>query len=178
MTFNRQVLALDLATVTGWALGRPGETPRFGTIKFPNSSRAAMYRYAREWYDAMIDDHVGRVVFESAATPSIMAGKTTADTIKMLVGLTEHLEEICYQRVELREARVADVRIHFIGTNMKRDEAKRATVGRCLECGWGVKTNDEADACALWSYQVCALRPDLAATMSPLFSRARRNVRS
>jgi hypothetical protein len=127
----------------------------------------------REWLDVMIDDRVGRVVFESSVA-SIMYGKTTnIDTIKLLLGMIAHVEEMCVARVEVREARTADVRNFFIGSNPKRAIAKPLVVKRCHELGWNVENDDQGDACALWAYQVSFLRPDLASSFTPLFQKRR-----
>ena len=173
--FNENILALDLATTTGYCIGPPALKPllwgslRFGSI---GSSRAQVYRHERQWLDHVIEHHrIGLVVFESPATGMMHAGKTTPETQKKLTGLCEHVEEMCHLRVELREANVSQVRAHFIGrTNLKREAAKRAIKDRCHSYGWDVGEDDNAaDSCALWSYQVSCLRPDIAAKMTPLF---------
>ena len=98
-----------------------------------------------------------------------MGGKTNIDTTRLLFGLAEHLEEWCYERVELRQATVSQVRAHFIGSNMKAKIAKPLTLERCRDIGWVVETTDEADAAALWSYQCALLNPQLAWRHTPLF---------
>ena len=179
MIFEGRVLALDLATTTGWAFGAPGSIPQFGHLRFskPGSARPVTYRAFRTWLEDRwnVRDHQpDLVVYESPAVPSIMAGKTNIDTIKLLVGLAEHLEEWCHKKVELREARVADVRVHFIGQNMKSAYAKQKTLEQCVMLGWKVETADEADACALWDFQCAWLNPRLAAHSTPLFHGKRR----
>jgi hypothetical protein len=176
--FEGRVLALDLATVTGYAFGAPGSTPTFGDVRFskPGSSRAVTYRNFRTWLEErwnQRDAQPDLVVFESPAVPSIMMGRTNIQTIKLLVGLAEHLEEWCLNKVELREARVADVRVHFIGQNLKATVAKARTVERCRSLGWEVENTDQADACALWSYQTAWLNPRLAHQTTPLFQKNR-----
>jgi len=174
MTFTGTVLALDLASVTGFAFGKPGTVPKFGHHRFvsSNTSRAGLYRAYRTWLDERWNVR-GRqpdlIVYESAAVPSIMMGKTNVETIKTLMGLAEHLEEWAYNKVELREATVSQVRCHFIGQNMKASIAKPLTVEKCQQLGWMVETNDEADACALWDYQCSFLAPELAHNTTPLF---------
>src|SRR4051812_45012684 len=86
--FNGEVLALDLATSTGWCTGVPGGKPRFGSLRFGNASadRPARYRAMRDWLSVMITPKTRRVIFESSAVPSIMMGRTNIDTIKLLVG--------------------------------------------------------------------------------------------
>jgi hypothetical protein len=172
--FKGTVLALDLATVTGYAHGKPGTVPKFGHIRFstPGSSRAATYRSFRFWLDDFTHHNIiDLIVYESPAIPSIMAGKTNIDTIKLLMGLAEHLEEWSYQHIELREASVSQVRSHFIGSNMRSKIGKALTLERCRDLGWDCTTTDESDACALWDYQISFLRPDVAARTTPLFSR-------
>jgi hypothetical protein len=171
MTFTGTVLALDLATTTGWAHGTPGNAPKCGHIRFARGgSRASAYRAFRYWLDRVTTPDM--IVFESPALPMVMHGRTNIDTIKLLIGFAEHLEEWCHERVELREASVGQVRSHFIGKNMKSAIAKPMTVARCRELGWPCETSDEADACALWDYQCRFLRPDLASKTAPIFSRA------
>jgi hypothetical protein len=174
MSFDGRVLALDLATTTGWCHGAPGAVPTCGHIRFtkPGSSRAATYRAYRNW----LDDSWGRreaipdlIVYESPQVGAHMGGKTNVDTLKLLSGLAEHLEEWCHGKTELREASVSQVRAHFIGGNMKAKIAKPLVLERCLELGWPCETTDESDAAALWDYQCCWLRPELAHRTTRLF---------
>lgn len=170
--FTGTILALDIATVTGWALAKPDKPPRFGTVRFgkQGGSRAACYREFRLWIENFtLPRKIELIVYESPAAPMIMYGRTNIETIKRLIGLCEHLEEWADGVCELREASVQQVRAHFIGRNIKSAMAKAQTIERCRELGWDVNNDNEADACALWSYQVSCLRPDIAITMTPLF---------
>ena len=174
MKFTGNVLALDLATMTGWAYGPPGKTPAFGHLRFgkPGTSRPQLYRNFRTWLDDTwnVRDHQpDLVVYESAAIPSLMSGKTNIDTTKTLIGLCEHLEEWCHDKIELREATVSQVRSFFIGKNFKAKFAKPMTIEKCRAMGWAVETDDEADAVALHTYQCAWLRPDIAHLSAPLF---------
>lgn len=175
MIFTGNVLALDLATTTGWAHGTPGGVPTFGSVRFskPESTRAQAYRSFRDWLDAtwnIRDRQPDIIVYESPAVPSIMGGKTNINTVRFLIGLAEHLEEWAHGKTELREASVGQVRAHFIGRNEKSAIAKPKTIKECLARGWPVETSDEADALALWAYQVSWLRPDISVRSTPLFN--------
>jgi hypothetical protein len=148
VTFTGIVLALDLATTTGWAFGVPGGRPQCCHIRFskPGSSRAQTYRTYRNW----LDDAWGKreeipdlIVYESPAIGAHMGGKTNIETLKLLGGLAEHLEEWCYGKTELREASASQVRAHFIGQNLKAAIAKPMVFERCVELGWPVETHDE-----------------------------------
>lgn len=174
MTFTGKVLALDLATTTGWAYGRPGKVPSFGHLRFskPGTSRAETYRAFRDWlerYWNARDEQPDLIVYELPAIPSFMGGRTNVDTTKLLFGLAEHLEEWALNKVELREATTSQVRCHFIGRNFKSSIAKPMTLERCHELGWMCETHDELDAAALWDYQICALCPELAYRSTRLF---------
>ena len=175
--FTGRILALDLATETGWAFGAPGTTPRFGSLRFGavGTGRAQVYRAFRVWLNNwIVMEQPELVVFESAALPMAMQGRTNANTIKMLIGMCEHTEELCHDRVELREAMASQVRAHFLGSNRFRGaEAKRLTIECCNRLGWPVANHNAADALALWHYQVCCLRPDIAARANPLFGGAK-----
>jgi len=170
--FTGNILALDLATTTGWAYGRPGGKPNSGAVRFskPGAGRAETYRAFLVWLTRFVAmTPCALITYESPAQPLLMMGRTNIDTIKRLIGMAENLEEWAHERIELREASVQQVRAHFIGSNRhKRDDAKRLTIQRCRDLGWDVDGDDAADACALWSYQVCCLRPDVAAKMTVL----------
>jgi hypothetical protein len=170
--FDGTVLALDIASTTGWACGWPGTKPFCGSIRLakPGTSRAGVHRAFRLWLDKVWSDPLpDLIVYESPAAPMVMQGTTNIDTIKTLIGLAEHLEEWAYNRVTLREASVSQVRTHFIGRNMKSALAKPKTMQRCRDLGWTIANHDEADAAALWDYQCAFLRPDLAYKSMPLW---------
>jgi hypothetical protein len=172
MAFQGKVLALDIASTTGWAYGAPGSVPVCGSHRLAKAGteRGEMYRHFRTWLDFLCSAHPPNlIVYESPAVPMIMQGKTNIDTIKLLTGFAEHLEEWAYQYCELREARVSDVRVHFIGRNMRSVDATPKVMARCEQLGWPVTNHDEGDACALWDYQCGYLRPDLAHKTTPLF---------
>jgi hypothetical protein len=176
VTFNGAALALDLASTTGWAYGNPGGRPLCGShrITRPGASRAKIYHEFRVWLDLLCSAHRPKlIVYESPVVPMLMHGSTNIDTIRLLTGLAEHLEEWAYEKFELREASVAQVRSHFIGRNMKTKVAMPLIHQRCKDLGWPVNNDDEADAAALWDYQCSFLRPDLAHKTTPLFARAR-----
>jgi hypothetical protein len=170
--YHGTVMALDLATTTGFAWGRPRENPQFGHTRFALAGweRAKTYRAFRKWLDDTVHfKKVDLIVYESPAVPSIMSGKTNIDTIKLLIGLAEHLEEWAHGFVELREASVSQVRTHFIGRNFKAQIAKPMVFDKCHSFGWMCETNDESDACALWDYQCAWLDPQHAVKNTPMF---------
>jgi len=170
-----QILALDLALQTGWALGTPADTkPISGSVQIVRED-ASMAKLFSEWRIYLRDflslnPDITLVVFESPLLPFMKQGKTTISTLRRLIGLASVTEELLYSlnKYDIREARVSDVRSHFIGSNRhKRDEAKMLTARRCRQLGWEPQDDNAADALALWDYQVACLR------RNNLLSRAR-----
>ena|SRR6516165_10933893 len=112
---------LPHASVTGWAVGSPDSSPTFGTLRFakPVSPHALVYREMRSWLDAWIrrEGRPDLIVYESPVNAMKVLGRSKTKTLRVLTGLCEHVEELCLDRAELREAATSDVRAHFIGTN-------------------------------------------------------------
>jgi hypothetical protein len=180
MTFTGNVLALDLATTTGWAYGEPGALPIFGHIRFgkPGDPHGQTLRAFRTWLEDNWGSSKARmrpalIVYESPAVPAFMGKKTNINTTRLLMGFAEHTEEWCYNRFELHEATTSQVRCHFIGNNPKSHIAKPQVYDRCHDLGWMCATHDESDACALWNYQCSLIDPMEGIKTSPLFKKLR-----
>jgi crossover junction endodeoxyribonuclease RuvC len=175
MTYAPRILALDLASRTGWAVGDASDArPASGSIRFatPGASLSAVYCGCRQWLSDFVvaDPEICLIVFEAPMTPQHMAGFTAAHIIRILIGLCAVTEEFAYYRgLDVREAKVCDVREHFIGSNkIKRKEAKVATIDACHRLGWAPADGNAADA---WHYQASIFDPKLAVQTSPLFRR-------
>jgi hypothetical protein len=150
------VLALDLASISGWALGEPGGTPTHGYIRFaaPGSSHEAIFAAACRWMIDMMERRPTVVVFESPLATSFKRGKTNASTTGLLWGLPAVIGAVAYMSgcYNIRKADTRDVRIHFIGSNPPRAKAKAMTVLNCQRLGWNVTDDNEADALAIWHF--------------------------
>lgn len=176
MSFDGSILALDLATQTGWACGRPGEVPRCGSLAFARAGHSMAARFAgcARWLNDFVAVETPRVVvFEAPLAPSYVAGHTSTDTVRLLMGLTAIIEATLYDSgIDVREASVSTVRQFFLGTTrIKSADAKIATKKRCVELGWRVVDDNAADACALWAYQVSVFVPAEGVKLLPLFGR-------
>jgi crossover junction endodeoxyribonuclease RuvC len=175
------ILALDLAAKTGFAWGHvnhglgPDHYPLSGSAVFgkPGASMAAIFRNCRLWLKAFISEHqVDVVIFEAPLVPMFKAGATNINTIRILMGLPAIVEEALYGLCDVREARVAEVRRHFLGsTKFKRTAAKALTIAACRRLGWKPVDDNAADALALWHYQASIFEPKLSIQTSPLFRR-------
>ena len=177
------ILALDIATVTGWARGQVGETPEFGSLRFGKlrASNNAVFGQAIRWFAETLDaqPRPDIVIIENLLPPTAMAGKTTADVRDRLCGLQAIARGVCFLRgiYEVQGADVGNVRRHFLGSHaLHRDEAKQETLKRCRILGWHAQNTDEADALALWHFGCCLIQPELATQVSPLFNKALRAV--
>lgn len=160
MAFDGTILTLDLATNYGFCAGRPDDAhPRFGHSRLPSTGDdigafAAAYE---DEFGALIEELRPRlVVFEMPILPK----KTALVTVRKLNGLVWETERICHRRrIRCREGRASSVKNFFVGTGRAE---KSDTIAMCRRYGWAVKTDDEADACALWAYTVSKVAPEHA----------------
>src|SRR5215510_7876834 len=132
----KRVLALDLASVTGWAVGEPGMLLAHGTIRFAakGSSHEAIFANAFDWMSDKITTYGPiTVVWEAPLITSFTRGRTTNDTTTVLFGLPAVIGLAAFKRgiFDIRKADTAKVRRHFIGENPKRTLAKRLVMRQC-----------------------------------------------
>lgn len=168
------VLALDLASVSGWAVGEPGGTPLHGSIKFGGtSSHEATFAKAFRWMNTMLVEHAPTLVVWEAPLPTSFK-TSNVNTTTLLYGLPAVIGAATYLRggYDCRKADTAAVRHHFIGCNPKRAKAKPMVVRQCFAMGWEVADDNEADALATWHYMCALLEPKLALAPTPLFGRS------
>lgn len=172
------ILALDLASVSGWAFGDPGGVPVHGSIRFASSgaSHEAIFAAAFKWMDQMIVlNGPATVVWEAPMPTSFNRGKTTSNTTTLLYGLPAVIGAAAYLRrvFDIRKAETKDVRHHFIGCNPKRALAKPMVMRQCRAMGWEIEDDNEADALATWHYMCSLISPKLAMRPTPLFGAGR-----
>src|SRR5262249_28879166 len=134
------ILALDLATVSGWARGRAGEEPKSGSIRFASegASHAAIAAGALRW---LIDftkpePRPDEVVIEAQVRkPHWKSSNAANDVTTGLIFLTRAVffERGVYKFVLVQ---VTSVRHFFIGGNPSRDQAKWLTTKKCRALCW------------------------------------------
>lgn len=152
-----KVLALDLATRSGFAFGKPGEPPISGSMRFasPGASHEAIFASALRWITTLIKRcEPDLIVWEAPLAPSFKRGFTNANTTTLLFGLPAVIGAVAFLLgvFDVRKAEARKVRMHFIGANPKRVIAKKQTIEQCRARGWAVDDDNEADALAVWSY--------------------------
>lgn len=160
MSITGRILSLDLATATGWCCGAPDNAnPDFGTFVLPSTGDDVGtfgLKFA-EWMKATIEQYKpALIIFEAPILPK-KTQPMTARKLMLLAGLTEMMAR--HRNITCREGRASAVKKYFAGTGRAQKEDTKAM---CRRYGWRVKTDDEADACALWAYSVCCFAPDHA----------------
>jgi len=167
------ILALDLATTTGWARGEPGSVPTCGTAHFagPNgASINAIFANALSFFSVFLkqEPRPTSLILEAMLPPEAMKGETSRRTRDLLAGLHGIVRAAAHSRgiYEISDVSVLVVRKHFCGS-------ARATKGdvfeRCRVMGFNVRDHNQSDACATWHFACSLVKPELAIQCSPLF---------
>lgn len=172
------ILFLDLATQTGWCEGVPGQRPTSGTIRLAGSGgpNAEAYNTLYQFLDDRLRlTRYQMIAIEAPQSPSHMAGRTNANTLRRLIGLCEVVEWVAYRHgyfgKRMVEARVDDVRRYlFAGSRPAKGEAKIAVVSRIKALGYQPADDNEADAIAGWLYASGIVGSKLAKMTTPLFN--------
>lgn len=135
------ILALDIASNTGFARGRFGEPPRCGSIRFASegASANAIFAGAFDWMvDYTKENDVPDILILEALLPFSAAAfkkrKTNKSTNDILAGLHGVIRAVAYKRriFDIRTVAASDVRRHFLDMNaVKREDAKRLVVRKC-----------------------------------------------
>lgn len=159
------ILALDTATVTGWASGPAGANPpllQWGSRDFSGrGGNGEVVGKFRAWLCAKCYELKPRlIVFEAPYIPRPRERKggpppMNALTLRRLLGLVAVLESTAWElRIECCEATTGEISKFFTGKwrHGGRDAKKAATIEMCTAYGWDVAGDDNAaDALALWA---------------------------
>lgn len=191
------VLALDLATVSGWAIDGLNSVcpPRTGTFVMPQVQNR---RYGRSmlsferWLCAFIErERPQLVAYEAPLAPHeqkqqqlVMAGTQPPPPPfvpqRRPMIFTDHIIRILYGLVTITETvadalgcdytRVTmfDARKHFTGQRTP-ENPKQVVWDRCRMLGWKIETLDESDAVAVWAYAKAKADRSFRLETGPLF---------
>ena len=172
------ILALDIATKTGWARGRVGEIPQSGSVRFGglHDSPHEIFAQALAWISNFLEPkpRPDVLMIEALLPPDAMKGKTSKAVRDRLSGLHGIMKAVASLRGigEIAEVSVGDVRAHFIfDRTARREIAKRETLLQCKALDWPAEDDNAADACAIWSYACALIDPKSALRVVPLFHR-------
>lgn len=160
------IFALDLGQRAGFAVGRPGETPRSGAVVLKDKlepRRIALGNFIEFLQSQFAAERPELVVKEAPLTlEAFRRIHSNEENVRMHHGLHAIVEAMCVRfGIELEEAAPATIRKHFIGAaNMgERSATKRAVVQRCHMLGLmprAVLDEDRADALAVHDW-ACAV---------------------
>lgn len=166
------ILALDLATVTGWAYADPAAIAAWartvieangtarqpglisGEESFRSPSRGAMLARHYGWLSDMITVYAPRLIVAEAPLPG---GQPSLDNARIAFGLAAQTESVAARhRIGCRDAQISTVRKHFTGKGKypTTSAAKAATIDACRLRGWAVRGNNEADALAVLDWAI------------------------
>lgn len=158
------ILAIDLASKTGLAEGRPGEKPRLRTIEFaPGGDVFDFYGALTAWMATKLRDNPPDLIaIEEPIAPSAIKGHTSHDTtMKTIGGFAIIVGIIKCKNIPFEPVRVATWRKHFIGSGVlasiddrdaRRKEGKRMVIHRCRLLGWAPEDDNQADAAGIWDW--------------------------
>lgn len=156
------LLALDLGTTAGIAIGRSDDAPRCWSVSFGSDSdqHGKVFAGLHKWLcDAIEDWHPDGVAFEGTLPlPAYRNVGTSEAAVRVAFGMRAIVEGTCHAAgVRYAALPVSSIRKHFIGMASagSREATKLAVVRRARALGYiGAKSHDDdaADAAACWDY--------------------------
>lgn len=144
------VLALDLASTTGWCMGPLGARPRHGAISLRGLEHVHRQAALRDWIEDQ-EKVAGRftaIVVEAAIIGAFSSQEAERLTVALhgMVELWAYDAEIPFMAVAASTARKA-----ILGKgSFPKGEVKGEVVRWCRGAGFTPKTDDDADAILLW----------------------------
>lgn len=157
------MLFADVATLCGIAVDPPGggDKPLTCVIQARHSGDdlgEAFDALDRQFTELLMVHQPDEIAFE-AAFPFQGEGsstrKTNHHTLRKTLGLVAIVEKCAWRAgITPYECNISAIRKHFTGKGRFETgaHAKQEVFHRCKVLGWNVKTLDEADAAAGWSF--------------------------
>ncbi|MFY0633656.1 MAG: hypothetical protein JXQ91_07585 [Vannielia sp.] len=173
-----RVLALDIASTTGAAVGDTGGAPKAWSFNLGKGSNGLRYARLMQMIWNVCKEHSPDLVAIEAPT----AGNYTNQFLVGLAACAEGTALMAGSKVQVCMS--PSIRKHFLGKHLtakdfphlKRPAAKKAIKGqvmaRCALLGWEAEDDNAADALALWSYACAQHDPKFAYQHTPLFGGA------
>ena len=177
MTQQPLIWAIDIARVTGLAIGRVGDKPTARSIEVATvgADSNKVFVGCLRWFDDALQQGPlpDILAIEELLPPLARRGHTSTGAQHKLAGMHGIIRALAVRHgvPEIASANVLDVRQHFIHhRSFPRDKAKRAVLAMCGMLGWPADDSNCGDALALWSYTVALINPAFALQTTPLFS--------
>jgi hypothetical protein len=167
------ILALDLATMTGYARGLVRGVPDCGTVNFAGRDGAsdnAIFGNCLQWLSGVLqpEPRPSLIIVEEMLPPQAMQGETNTAARDRLAGLHGIVRAVAYCRgiYDIKTVSVLAVRKHFCGTSRAGKDGVRE---QCQRLGWPVTDHNSADAAAVWDYGCALFDPTIGIARTPLF---------
>lgn len=148
------VLALDLASVTGWCEGELGQRPTYGSVRLVGSTFGARFAALADFLQGRFESPAppSQVVFESPLPSSADAGGINQG--RLGIGFAAMVEYACYRyATPCFESSVSRTRKQVTGRGGgfgTRDGAKRHVIEWCRQNGFDPHDDHAGDAIILW----------------------------
>lgn len=146
------VLALDLATRSGWACGAAGGPPAYGAFVLGGADRAARYAALLDWLDDAAKVHAPeRIVAEAPMVTGDFRGR---DAALLALGFMAHLELWAWDRaMPLQLVHSGTARKGVLGRgSFERGTAKTVVMDWARREGFSPACDNAADALLLWHH--------------------------
>lgn len=187
---GRTILALDIATKTGFAIGRADQIkPRFGSVdlgRLASDTEDKLAALMRWLLDVIRVERPDEVFVEEALDPyTAIKLHNNSTTIVEMISMVMLACMVC-RMAQIKCTRISrqDALGFFTGRRTYRDErdpvsgrkiksrevGKRATVRRCFQLGIEVTDDNQADAIALFFYGASQTNPLIGAEALALFA--------
>ncbi len=150
MTY-KSILALDLASTTGWCWGEPGQRPWLDSVQLaPGGSVGERCCALVDWLDDSSQTFRPDLIVFEAPLPRGQHSGIQAGRIAL--GLAAACEMFGVRKaIRCTEGNVNQARKHVLGRgNATKDDA----VAACRAAGLTPSTHDAADAWVLWRFAV------------------------
>ena len=163
------ILALDPATITGWAKAEPGGNPVWGSARMGQTGCDLGEACDALWQLLHEHGRPAHIVYEQPWVPQPRQPKFTAagmslaapqpyipmnaDTLRKLIGFEAVINLYCHRLgIDCRSVTPMQATKYLTGKGSFRGDRaakKAATVTFCQRYGWDVKNDNEADALAI-----------------------------
>lgn len=144
------VLALDLASTTGWCMGPLGARPRHGAINLRGVEHVHRQAALRDWIE---DQEKIGVAFTAIVVEAAIVGAFSSQEAERLTVALHGMVELWAYDAEIPFVAIAasTIRKAMIGRGtFPKGEAKPAVMRWCRANGFEPRTDDAADAILLW----------------------------
>lgn len=170
-----RVMALDIATNMGVAVGIAGGAPRAWSVHLGEAPDERRFSRLLTVTAKLLTEHQPDLV----AIEAPIGGKMKSN---YLIGLAACARGVCFNRgVRSEVCEISTVRKHFLGKHFTSKhfpgkslkDAKAAikvqVIARCGMLRWHVEDSDAADACGIWDYACATWARSQAAPLGGLF---------